>query len=564
MDGSPFHVDSSLIDNRSTVAAGTGADVVGEDEQAVLLERMARNRAAAQAKLAARKQEQREALRKQFVQSIGDPGWTQQLEPLTTQPFFSTLLDFLIQEQKAGAVYPPQELVFSAFNACPFDAVKVVILGQDPYYSPGQAHGMSFSVSPGVQIPGSLANIYKELSSDIGFQIPAHGYLMDWAKQGVLLLNATLTVRGGQPNSHSGKGWEQLTDHAITALSEQKAGLVFMLWGNDAKSKESLIDKNRHLILTATHPSPRSADRGFFGCKHFSQATTYLREQCLGEVSWALPSTVTSTNRGQKRSAPSTTTKSPDACFLCGETGHWASACPSRDNSALKRARTDMTSTSSSTTGTTTTTTASPRRTSTIPHSNTYNNSDTNSANISSNTMPARDRSQDTCYKCNGVGHWASACPQQAASDDGSTRRYNNNSSNSGVGRTCFNCGQTGHFAPSCPEPRKESDSTRTYNSGGGGGSSGATCFNCGQIGHYASSCSEPRKSTGGGGSSVCYNCSQPGHFSGACPEPRKESSGRSYEGGAGGRTCYNCGEAGHFAPQCPEPRKQRGGRGGY
>src|SRR5690606_3533906 len=194
---------------------------------------------------------------------------------------------FLKQEQQMYRVFPPNKLIFNAFNHTSFDHVKVVILGQDPYHNIGQAHGLSFSVPPGIEIPPSLRNMYKELSTDIpGFNIPAHGDLTAWADQGVLLLNATLTVRAHTAGSHQGKGWELFTDRAISALSQQREGIVFLLWGRYAKNKAAIIDHRKHLILTAAHPSPLSAHNGFFGCRHFSKANDYLIKTGNEPINW--------------------------------------------------------------------------------------------------------------------------------------------------------------------------------------------------------------------------------------------------------------------------------------
>jgi uracil-DNA glycosylase len=200
------------------------------------------------------------------------------------------LNQFLAQENKQGTnVYPKPSDVFNAFNLTPFNEVKVVILGQDPYHGANQAYGLSFSVQKGVAVPPSLKNIYKELQADIlGFNIPSHGDLSSWAKQGVLLLNVTLTVRANEPGSHQKMGWEQFTDNAIKALSAEKSGLVFILWGRHAQAKASLIDSGKHLVLTATHPSPFSAYNGFFGCKHFSKANAYLLTKGEKPINWQI------------------------------------------------------------------------------------------------------------------------------------------------------------------------------------------------------------------------------------------------------------------------------------
>jgi len=192
------------------------------------------------------------------------------------KPEFKELADFVKGEYKTKVVYPPPKLIFNAFELCPFDKVRVVILGQDPYHGHGQAHGLCFSVPEGEKMPPSLKNIYKEINSDLGLPIPQSGNLEHWAKQGVLLLNATLTVLASSPASHQGRGWEQFTDAVIKKLSSEKEGLVFLLWGRYAKEKGSVIDRSKHLVLEAPHPSPFSAASGFFGCKHFSKTNDYL------------------------------------------------------------------------------------------------------------------------------------------------------------------------------------------------------------------------------------------------------------------------------------------------
>lgn len=203
--------------------------------------------------------------------------------------YMQSLRDFLLQEKKAGrVVYPPGPQIFNAFNSTPFDQAKVVILGQDPYHGPGQAHGLSFSVPEGVPAPPSLQNIFKEIHRDLGLPTPRSGCLIPWAEQGVLLLNAVLTVEQRQAASHQGKGWEQFTDAAIDKLNRQRDGLVFLLWGAYAQRKGGLIDRQRHLVLTAPHPSPLSAHRGFIGCGHFSQTNEYLRARGDAPINWAL------------------------------------------------------------------------------------------------------------------------------------------------------------------------------------------------------------------------------------------------------------------------------------
>jgi uracil-DNA glycosylase len=204
------------------------------------------------------------------------------------QPYFQSLREFLVEERKHYTVYPPGQLIFNAFDKTPFNKVKVVILGQDPYHGPGQAHGLCFSVPVGVPQPPSLVNIFKEIKADLNIPVPRHGNLEKWAEQGVLLLNATLTVRANQAGSHQKKGWEQFTDKVIQLISLHKTGVVFILWGKYAQAKEALIDTSKHFILKGAHPSPLSAYAGFFGCKHFSKTNELLRNQLLTEVDWSL------------------------------------------------------------------------------------------------------------------------------------------------------------------------------------------------------------------------------------------------------------------------------------
>ena len=217
-----------------------------------------------------------------------DPSWYEVLRPQFEAPYFAQLKDFLIAERKQHTCYPPGSKIFNAFDSTPFDKVKVVILGQDPYHEPGQAMGLCFSVPQGIQVPPSLVNIIKEINDDLGTQIPTtSGDLSGWANQGVLLLNATLTVRAHQAGSHQRHGWEIFTDAAIQALSQQRSSIVFLLWGSYAIAKRALIDQTKHLVLTAPHPSPLSAYRGFFGCRHFSTANDYLRQQGQEAINWA-------------------------------------------------------------------------------------------------------------------------------------------------------------------------------------------------------------------------------------------------------------------------------------
>lgn len=214
--------------------------------------------------------------------------WQTHLSKEWKADYMNQLESFLSSKKKSGAViYPCEAEYFSAFNLTPFRNVKVVILGQDPYHGQGQAHGLSFSVKPGVKIPPSLVNIYKELQSDLNIKVPENGFLKSWAEQGVLLLNATLSVEAGKAGSHQKKGWETFTDKVINILNDKKTGIVFMLWGSYAQKKGSSIDRNKHLVLEAPHPSPLSAYRGFLGCKHFSKANQYLQDQNLSPVNWA-------------------------------------------------------------------------------------------------------------------------------------------------------------------------------------------------------------------------------------------------------------------------------------
>lgn len=214
------------------------------------------------------------------------PSWKAHLQGEFDKPYFEELIAFVRSEYATQTVYPPGKEIFAAFDACPFEQVKVVILGQDPYHGVGQANGLCFSVHDGVRMPPSLFNIFKEIQSDLGKPIPASGNLERWAKQGVLLLNATLTVRASSPGSHQHKGWETFTDNVIRAVSEQKTGIVFLLWGSYAQKKGEIIDRNKHLVLMSAHPSPFSADRGFFGSRHFSRANEYLQSKGQNAIEW--------------------------------------------------------------------------------------------------------------------------------------------------------------------------------------------------------------------------------------------------------------------------------------
>lgn len=215
-----------------------------------------------------------------------ESGWKEVLTPEFEKPYFSTLRDWIREEYKSKVVYPPAKLIFNAFDSCPFDKVKVVILGQDPYHGPGQAHGLCFSVNEGVPFPPSLQNIFKEITDDLGKPVPKSGDLTRLANQGVLLLNATLTVQKDKAGSHQNKGWEEFTDAAIKILAEKKSNIVFLLWGAFAGKKEILIPPNKHFVLKSAHPSPLSAYRGFLGNKHFSKTNEYLISQGKEPIDW--------------------------------------------------------------------------------------------------------------------------------------------------------------------------------------------------------------------------------------------------------------------------------------
>lgn len=215
-----------------------------------------------------------------------EKSWKDRLQEEFDKPYFANLTQFVRSEYASGTVYPPGGEMFAAFDACPFEQVRVVILGQDPYHEPGQAHGLCFSVNDGVQFPPSLVNIFKEIESDLGKPIPRSGNLMRWAQQGVLLLNATLTVRAHQAGSHQNKGWETFTDAVIRRLATEREHIVFILWGSYAQRKGAFIDRNRHCVLQSPHPSPLSAYRGFFGNKHFSRANEYLVQHGYKPIDW--------------------------------------------------------------------------------------------------------------------------------------------------------------------------------------------------------------------------------------------------------------------------------------
>lgn len=215
--------------------------------------------------------------------------WDEVLQDEIQKPYFLNLMDALTQEYKEHTIYPPKELLFTALKLTPYKATRVVILGQDPYHGAGQAHGLSFSVNPGVRIPPSLRNIYTELKEDVGVPIPNHGSLLQWAEQGVLMLNTVLTVRESEPNSHKGLGWEIFTDAIMQKLNERTTPMVFILWGSHAQKKGAFIDQSRHLVLQSPHPSPLSSHRGFFGSRPFSKANQFLESHGLEGIDWFIP-----------------------------------------------------------------------------------------------------------------------------------------------------------------------------------------------------------------------------------------------------------------------------------
>ncbi len=212
--------------------------------------------------------------------------WKERLSDDFDKPYFTQLIDFVKQEYQTQTVYPPGKEIFRAFDSCDFNDVKVVIIGQDPYHGPGQANGLCFSVRDGIRMPPSLINIFKELHKDIGKPIPQSGDLEQWARQGVLLLNATLTVRSSTPGSHQNKGWEVFTDAVIKKISDEKENVCYLLWGAYAQKKGEIINRQKNLVLSSAHPSPFSADRGFFGCRHFSKANEYLKSKGIKEIEW--------------------------------------------------------------------------------------------------------------------------------------------------------------------------------------------------------------------------------------------------------------------------------------
>lgn len=223
-----------------------------------------------------------------FKKNLQEKSWITNLGDELVQPYFKILELKLSQEYATKTIYPPKEQIFSAFNLTPFEKVKVVIIGQDPYHGPNQAHGLCFSVQPGIKNPPSLANIYKEIESDLNIKMPPHGHLKAWAEQGVLMLNSILTVEAGKPMSHKNLGWEKFTDHVINLINEKKENVVFMLWGSPAHAKAKNVDPKKHYILKSVHPSPLSSYRGFFGCKHFSQCNDYLISKGIEPINWQL------------------------------------------------------------------------------------------------------------------------------------------------------------------------------------------------------------------------------------------------------------------------------------
>ena len=228
-----------------------------------------------------------------------EPSWKRRVGDYLARPDMQALSSWLRERKQGGAqVFPPGAEIFAAFEATPFERVRVVILGQDPYHGPGQAHGLCFSVRPGVPVPPSLVNVYKELRHDLGIAPVSHGCLLPWARQGVLLLNAVLTVEAGRAGAHQGRGWEGFTDHVIEVLAREREELVFMLWGSYAQKKGAVIDRDRHCVLRAPHPSPLSAHRGFTGCRHFSKANRYLAARGHAPIDWALPASPEAAWRG--------------------------------------------------------------------------------------------------------------------------------------------------------------------------------------------------------------------------------------------------------------------------
>lgn len=228
-------------------------------------------------------------LEKPLLDYLHDPTWKKLLQDEFKQPYMQSLEEKLRVDYKTKTIYPTPENIFAAFNITSFENVKVVIIGQDPYHGPNQAHGLCFSVQPGIKIPPSLVNIYKEIESDLGIKMPTHGYLKSWAENGVLLLNALLTVEDGKPMSHKNYGWEKFTDRVIDIINEKKENVVFMLWGSPAHAKAKNVDPNKHYVLKSVHPSPLSSYRGYFGCKHFSLCNEFLKSKGITPINWSIP-----------------------------------------------------------------------------------------------------------------------------------------------------------------------------------------------------------------------------------------------------------------------------------
>uniref|UniRef100_A0A383VXT9 Uracil-DNA glycosylase n=1 Tax=Tetradesmus obliquus TaxID=3088 RepID=A0A383VXT9_TETOB len=266
-----------------------GAGLAGQQQLSMqeMQELASRNKAAALAAVQAAAQAGQQP---QLKSLLVEPSWLQVLAPEFDKPYAAQLQSFLQQEWAAGTVYPPKECIFAAFNSVPFDQVRVVILGQDPYINQGEAMGLSFSVPRGVRVPPSLANMYKELAADLGCTTPNHGCLEKWTRQGVLLLNACLSVRAKASNSHAGKGWEGVTSAALAALAQRRSGIVFLLWGKFAQDRCAKLDMRRHHVLKSVHPSPLSAHRGFLGCRHFSATNKLLQESGLPAIDWQIDS----------------------------------------------------------------------------------------------------------------------------------------------------------------------------------------------------------------------------------------------------------------------------------
>ncbi|ELR21299.1 uracilDNA glycosylase [Acanthamoeba castellanii str. Neff] len=514
------------------------------------------SRLAALAKLRAR----REAERDRILSFLTEESWREVLQDEFKKPYWEDLVKFLMSEEKA--VFPPDEHIFAALNACPFDSVKAVILGQDPYHGHRQAHGMCFSVNKGVGIPPSLVNIYRELAADIpGFRPPNHGYLMQWAKQGVLLLNTVLTVAQGSPDSHAGKGWEHFTDAIIQAIN-QKSNVVFLLWGAKAQTKKNMITGQNH-VLTAAHPSPYSADKTVEGGGSHEPDVEeeYERETRDYPTPPSTPPASTSSiyapQRGQKRgfdsavSSDTGATSSPnragDLCYKCNETGHWASQCPN------KKARTE-------------------------PAGGDQSNFPPADGPVCSHNEPSKvctvrkegPNQGRQFYACAQSREsqckffqWLDEPPRASSSFGGASSSSSGTASpaRSGIQKyfgagggggggggsdsnVCFKCNETGHWARDCPSAGASGGGGGSYGGrgggGGGGASSGRPCYKCNETGHWARDC--PSAGGGGGGG---YGGGGGGYGGGGF-------GGRGGGGGGSSRPCYKCNEVGHWARDCP------------